>query len=457
MVRPWKAPSAATIPLRPVRRLSLMAASIASAPELAKKTAEPSGRPGERHQPLGQLDLALGGEQVGDVDGLAGLLADGADQGRVTVAEGVHGDATDQVEVAVAVDVPDVAPTPVGQHQWREPEDPHDRALVALEQLVVARAHQDSSSATIMVPIPSEVKTSRSSECGWRPSMTWACGTPPSHGADARLELGDHAGVDPRQQLLRARRPSATTAASRGRASRRRRPRRRSASTSLCALSATASAAAAVSALMLSTWPSTSRSGATVETTGMRPASRMSCTAAGVDRLDVTDESEVDLLAVDVGAATARAEERGVLPRQPDRHRTVLVEQADELAADLAGEHHPHHVHDLGGGDPQATPELALQAEPVEHRGDLRTTAVHDDGTQPGIPQEGDVLGEGGLEVVVDHGVAAVLHDDERAPELLEPGQRLDEGLGLALGDAQGGRADVAADGVGGARWRECS
>ena len=33
------------------------------------------------------------------------------------------------------------------------------------------------------------------------------------------------------------------------------------------------------------------------------------------------------------------------------------------------------------------------------------------------------------LSVVVDHGVAAVLDDDERAAELLEPGQRLDEGL----------------------------
>ena len=41
-------------------------------------------------------------------------------------------------------------------------------------------------------------------------------------------------------------------------------------------------AAAAVSALTLRTWPSTSRSGATVETTGTRPASRMSRTAEGL-------------------------------------------------------------------------------------------------------------------------------------------------------------------------------
>ena len=38
MVRPWKAPCAATILVRPVSRLILNAASLASAPELQKKT-----------------------------------------------------------------------------------------------------------------------------------------------------------------------------------------------------------------------------------------------------------------------------------------------------------------------------------------------------------------------------------------------------------------------------------
>ncbi len=43
MVRPWKAPSAATRRVRPVRRVSLSAASLASAPELAKKTLPVAG------------------------------------------------------------------------------------------------------------------------------------------------------------------------------------------------------------------------------------------------------------------------------------------------------------------------------------------------------------------------------------------------------------------------------
>ena len=44
MVRPWKEPSAATRWVRPVRRVSLKAASLASVPELVKKTRPSCGR-----------------------------------------------------------------------------------------------------------------------------------------------------------------------------------------------------------------------------------------------------------------------------------------------------------------------------------------------------------------------------------------------------------------------------
>ena len=56
MVRPWKPCSAATSWVRPVRRVSLNAASLASVPELVKKTLPgPAVEQGE--QLLGQLDL----------------------------------------------------------------------------------------------------------------------------------------------------------------------------------------------------------------------------------------------------------------------------------------------------------------------------------------------------------------------------------------------------------------
>ena len=137
VVRPWKAPSAATMPVRPVRRASLMAASRASAPELQKKTFDPAGAPASDEQPLGELDLRHRGEEVRDVHQLAGLLRHGRDQGGVVVAERVDGDAADQVEVAPAVDVPDPGAVAVLEHELRAAEEVEQRTLVAVEPAAV--------------------------------------------------------------------------------------------------------------------------------------------------------------------------------------------------------------------------------------------------------------------------------------------------------------------------------
>ena len=59
MVRPWKEPSAATRWVRPVRRVSLKAASLASVPELVKNTRPGLPSDAATEQPLGQLDLGL--------------------------------------------------------------------------------------------------------------------------------------------------------------------------------------------------------------------------------------------------------------------------------------------------------------------------------------------------------------------------------------------------------------
>ena len=134
---------------------------------------------------------------------------------------------------------------------------------------------------------------------------------------------------------------------------------------SFSASSATASAAAAESALTLWTVPLTS--GATLETTGIRPASMRSSTASGRTCADLADQAEVDLLAVDDGVGLLGGEQAGVLAGEADRERAVLVDQADQLALDLADQHHPDDVHRLRRGDPQPAAELRLDAELVEH------------------------------------------------------------------------------------------
>ena len=133
--------------------------------------------------------------------------------------------------------------------------------------------------------------------------------------------------------------------------------------------------------------------------TGIRPASSSACTGARVDGDDVADLADVDRLAVDDRRPALGGEQAGVLAGQADRERAVVVDQVDDVAVDLADEHHPHDRHRLGRGHPQAAAELALDAEPVQVLGDLRTAAVHDDRLQAGVAQEDDVLGERPLQL----------------------------------------------------------
>ena len=62
---------------------------------------------------------------------------------------------------------------------------------------------------------------------------------------------------------------------------------------------------------------------------------------------------------------------------------------------------------------------------------------MDDDGVQPGESQEHHVFGEGTLEVLVDHRVAAVLDDHGRTVEPTQPRQGLDEHAGLLPGDGE--------------------
>jgi len=74
---------------------------------------------------------------------------------------------------------------------------------------------------------------------------------------------------------------------------------------------------------------------------------------------------------------------------------------------------------------------------------DLRAAAVHHHRAQPRVPQEHHVLREREAEALVGHGVPAELDHDGLAVELLQPGQRLDQGRGL------GQRTLLVASGIG--------
>jgi len=163
----------------------------------------------------------------------------------------------------------------------------------------------------------------------------------------------------------------------------------------------------------------------------------------GIDRVDLADLAEVHWRAVHGGLGAGRREQVGVLPGHPDRERPVPVDQADQVPVHLPGEDHPDHAHRLRRGHSQPRGERARDAQPAEVLADLRAAPVYHHRAQPGVPQEHHVLREREAQVLVGHGVAAELDHDGLAVELLQPGQRLDQGRRL------GQRAPLVARGVG--------
>ena len=137
IVRPWKAPSAVITSGRPVSRLILKAISLASAPELQKKTRP--GRPASSSSRSASSDAGLVHRQVGDVPELLRLRGDRLDDLRVRVAEDRRRDAAEQVGVLAAVDVGQtVAPGAVVQRDRRRLVVAHHHGRPAGGQLLGA-------------------------------------------------------------------------------------------------------------------------------------------------------------------------------------------------------------------------------------------------------------------------------------------------------------------------------
>ena len=114
-----------------------------------------------------------------------------------------------------------------------------------------------------------------------------------------------------------------------------------------------------------------------------------------------------------------------VLPRQPHGQGSVDVDRAHDVSVHLAHQHHAGDVQGLGVGDPQPVTELGDLAQAGHELADLGTTTVDHDGAHAHRPHEDDVLGEQRQSRRVLDGVAAVLDDDDLAPEAADVGQGL--------------------------------
>ena len=105
------------------------------------------------------------------------------------------------------------------------------------------------------------------------------------------------------------------------------------------------------------------------------------------------------------------------------------LDEVDEALADLAGEHHLHDVYRVLIRHAQAVHELGLDAVAAQGLVYLGPAAVHEHHLDAYELQQHDVLHDLGLELLVLHGVPAVLDDDDAVPVLLDVGQGLYEHL----------------------------
>src|SRR5690606_13973922 len=242
---------------------------------VAEEHAAALPRAGQTLQPRGEGQLRRRREVVRHVGELRGLPGHGVDEHGVCVPERVHGDAAEEVEVTSTRGVPQVAALAALEQRHPRPEAAYEVAL-RLDPPGRRIRHPETTS----VPIPFSVNISTSTECGTRPSMIAAVSTPPSTASRHACILGiipdSSRGIIARGSVE----VRCDTSESRfGQSAYR--PGTSVSTTSLTAPRATARAAAAASALTLSECPGWSRSGAMLETTGMRPARTWSSTVCG--------------------------------------------------------------------------------------------------------------------------------------------------------------------------------
>jgi hypothetical protein len=122
------------------------------------------------------------------------------------------------------------------------------------------------------------------------------------------------------------------------------------------------------------------------------------------------------------------------LSAQADRLAAGLVDVADDLLVDRAGEHHLDDLDRGGIGDAQPGGELGLDAEALQHIADLRAAAMDHHRIDRGLLEQHDVAGKAARRILLAHGVAAVFHDDGLVVVLLHVRQRFGKNAGGFVG-----------------------
>ncbi len=156
-----------------------------------------------------------------------------------------------------------------------------------------------------------------------------------------------------------------------------------------------------------------------------------------IDFFGFADKAEVDHLfdaraGIDHGAGRLGGGHHvAVLAAQADRLAAGFIDVADQLLVDRTGQHHLDNLDGGAVGDAQPGGEFRLDAEPLQHGGDLRPAAMDHHRIDGGLLQQHDIARErlGGL--LRPHRVATIFDDDGFLVILLHMGQRFREDTGL--------------------------
>lgn len=123
------------------------------------------------------------------------------------------------------------------------------------------------------------------------------------------------------------------------------------------------------------------------------------------------------------------AEETRVNARKSDGFSALLQEDSHDVLVEFSGQNHLHDFHRLGIGVAESVHELGLLPHPVEHLVDFRAAAVDENDLDSDSVQENDVLHDSRFQILVEHSVPAVLHDDSLPDPMPEIRQRLNQNL----------------------------
>ena len=105
------------------------------------------------------------------------------------------------------------------------------------------------------------------------------------------------------------------------------------------------------------------------------------------------------------------------------------VDIAHQLRVHLAHQNHLHHPHNILGGVAQAVDEFHGNVQLLQHLIDAGAAAVGQHGLETQELQQHHVVHHGILQVLVDHGVAAVFDDHDLPRVLLQVRHGLHEGF----------------------------